>query len=114
MGRISGQVSASIRISGVTVDALRRIALDLGLSAQGSSTTPLPMTDGVPRTIPDGSSDKLVGLVADDERVAGIVAALEAHDHVGAAGQPVDDLAFALVAPLRADDGYIAQVNSPM
>ena len=28
-------------------------------SAHGSSTTPLPMTDGVPRTIPLGSSDSL-------------------------------------------------------
>ena len=28
-------------------------------SAQGSSTTPLPMTDGVPVTMPDGSSESL-------------------------------------------------------
>ena len=28
-------------------------------SAHGSSTTPLPITDGVPRTMPDGSSDNL-------------------------------------------------------
>ena len=46
---------------------------------------------------------QLVGLVADHERVAGIVAALEAHHHVGPLGQPVDDLAFAFVAPLGAD-----------
>ena len=46
---------------------------------------------------------QLVGLVADDQRVAGVVAALEAHDDVGALGQPVDDLALALVAPLGAD-----------
>src|SRR3546814_17188990 len=39
--------------------------------------------------------------------MAGIVAALEADDRVGAAGQPVDDLALALVAPLRPDDGNI-------
>src|SRR5688572_31629907 len=37
------------------------------------------------------------------------VAALEAHDEIGAAGQPVDDLAFALVAPLAADYGNICQ-----
>ena len=55
---------------------------------------------------------ELVGLVADDERMAGVVAALEAHDHVGAARQPVDDLALAFVAPLGADDGDVAHVRS--
>ena len=39
----------------------------------------------------------------DDERVAGIVAALEARDAGDALGQEVDDLALALVAPLGAD-----------
>ena len=42
--------------------------------------------------------------------MAGIVAALEADDHVGAARQPVDDLALAFVAPLGADDGHIGHV----
>ena len=37
------------------------------------------------------------------DRVAGVVAALEARDHVGLLGQQVGDLAFALVAPLGAD-----------
>ena len=41
---------------------------------------------------------------ADDERVAGVVPALEAHDALRALGQPVDDLALAFVAPLGADD----------
>ena len=40
----------------------------------------------------------------DDERVAGIVAALEPHDALRVLGQPVDDLAFPLVAPLGSDD----------
>src|SRR3979490_3155480 len=39
--------------------------------------------------------------------MAGIVAALEAHDDVGLFGQPVDDLALALVAPLGPDHNYI-------
>jgi hypothetical protein len=43
--------------------------------------------------------------------VAGIVAALEAHDQIGAAAQPVDDLALALIAPLAADDGDVAQLS---
>ena len=62
----------------------------------------------------EGASDdsrreqgKLVGLFADDERVAGIVPALEAGDDIGPARQPVDDLALPLVAPLDADDGDV-------
>ena len=50
---------------------------------------------------------QLVAHAVDDERVAGIVAALEAHDDVGALRQPVDDLALAFVAPLGADDDYV-------
>ena len=41
---------------------------------------------------------------ADDERVTGVVAALEAHDAGRLLGQPVDDLALAFIAPLGADD----------
>ncbi len=44
----------------------------------------------------------------DDQRVAGVVAALEAHHVAGVVGQPVDHLALALVAPLRADDDDVA------
>ena len=43
-------------------------------------------------------------LAADDERVAGIVPALEAHDALRLFGQPVDDLALAFIAPLGTDD----------
>ena len=43
-------------------------------------------------------------LAADDERVPGVVPALEAHDALCPIGQPIDDLALALVAPLGADD----------
>jgi orotidine-5'-phosphate decarboxylase len=46
----------------------------------------------------------LVRLVADDQRVAGVVAALVPGDHVRPLGQEVDDLALALVPPLGADD----------
>ncbi len=57
------------------------------------------MMPSLPRTTPEGSSDELVGLVAHHQRVAGIVAALEAHDDVGTAGEPVHHLALAFVAP---------------
>jgi hypothetical protein len=64
------------------------------------------MIDSVPVTMPEGSSE-LVDLLAHHQRVAGVVAALKAHHGIGAAGQPVDDLAFALVAPLGADYGDV-------
>src|SRR5690606_25841377 len=48
-----------------------------------------------------------------DQRMAGVMAALEAHDDIGAFRQPVDDLALALVAPLRADDHHIGHSVFP-
>ena len=54
-----------------------------------------------------GQQRQLVGGAVDDQRMAGIVAALEADDDVGLLGQPVDDLALALVAPLGADHHHI-------
>ncbi len=48
-------------------------------------------------------------LAADDQRVAGVVAALEAHHALRVVGEPVDDLALALVAPLGADDDDVAR-----
>ena len=47
---------------------------------------------------------ELIGRAVDHQRMAGVMAPLEAHHHVGALGQPIDDLALALVAPLGADD----------
>ena len=55
-----------------------------------------------------GQQRELVGAAVDDQRVAGIVAALEADHDVGPLGEPVDDLALALVAPLGADDRDVA------
>ncbi len=54
-----------------------------------------------------GQQRELVGGVADDQRMPGVVPALEAHDHVGPARQPVDDLALAFIAPLGADHGDV-------
>src|SRR5262245_56794359 len=58
-----------------------------------------------------GQERELVGHPVDHERMAGIVAALEAHHDIGALGQPIDDLALAFVAPLRADDHDIGHVK---
>ncbi len=43
-------------------------------------------------------------LVTDDDRVAGVVAAVELHDVVDAATEQIGGLAFAFVAPLGSDD----------
>ena len=43
-------------------------------------------------------------LAVDDERVPGVVPALEPHDALRVLGQPIDDLAFAFIAPLGTDD----------
>ncbi len=50
---------------------------------------------------------ELVGVAADDERVARVVTALEAHDDVRLLGQPVDELSLAFVAPLGADHDHV-------
>ena len=55
-------------------------------------------------TMPDGICAELVRLVADDDRVPGVRPAVVAADDVGVLREQVDDLALALVAPLRADD----------
>ena len=92
-------------------------ALSLATSATkacGSNTTPLPMIDSLPsRTTPGGQQRQLVDLAVDHQRVAGIVAALETHHDIGPLRQPVDDLALALVAPLRADDHHIGHSEFP-
>ena len=51
-----------------------------------------------------GQQRKLVDLVADDDRVPGVRAALIANDEVVLAGQQVDDLALGFVAPLQTDN----------
>ena len=50
---------------------------------------------------------ELVDLVTHHQRMPCVVATLKAHHRIGTAGQPVDDLAFALIAPLGADHGNI-------
>ena len=51
---------------------------------------------------------QLVADSVDDQRMSGIVATLKAHNDIGPLRQPVDDLALALVSPLRADDHHIS------
>jgi hypothetical protein len=52
-------------------------------------------------------------LAVHDKSMAGVVAALEADDDVGLVGEEVDDLAFAFVAPLGADDCDVGHDRIP-
>ena len=74
-------------------------------SASSESTTPLPIRHCTPGVQDAGRDQRQHRLDAvDDERVAGVVPALEARDRADPLGEQVDDLAFAFVAPLGADD----------
>ncbi len=71
----------------------------------GSSTTPLPITLRHDRPQHSARNQLQHELLAiDDDRVAGIVAAGIAGHNGEVLRQNVDDLAFALVAPLGADN----------
>jgi hypothetical protein len=60
IGRIRLAFSASIRFSGVISTPCPRSFSISATRCQGSTTTPLPITDSLPpRTIPEGSSDSL-------------------------------------------------------
>ena len=104
-------MSAICRVSGVIDDALLGQLLDLGLERPGIEHHAVADHRQGAADDPRGQQRQFVGLVADDQRVAGIVPALEAGDDVGPARQPVDDLALALVAPLGADHGDVGQVR---
>src|SRR4051812_8766610 len=54
-GRISAALSASFRFAGEMSSPLPRIVSISASSAHGSTTTPLPMIDSLPRTTPEGS-----------------------------------------------------------
>ena len=87
--------------------------LDLGLQCPRIEHHPVANHRQRAGDDPRRQQRQFVHLLADHQRMAGIMPALEPHDQVGAAGQPVDDLALALVAPLRADDGDVAQLPIP-
>ena len=59
------------------------------------------------RRMPDGTRCRTYFCPSDEDRVAGVVAALRADDDVRLLGQHVDDLAFAFVAPLGADQNCV-------
>ena len=73
-------------------------------STSGSTTQPAPRTHDLAGEDPRRELAELERLAADDDRVPGVRAALVAADDVRLLRKQVDDLALALVAPLRADD----------
>ena len=48
---------------------------------------------------------------ADEDRVARIVSALIARDDIEPFGEEIDDFAFTLIAPLRAEDDYVSHFD---
>ena len=60
------------------------------------------------RRMPLGNQLQNELLLADEDRVPGVVAALIARHNIEALGKQIDDFAFALVAPLRAQNDYVA------
>ena len=61
-----------------------------------------------------GDQTKNRFLAVDHECVASIVAAVETDNALYAFGEPVNDLAFAFVAPLSADNDYIFYSFHPL
>ncbi len=59
----------------------------------------------------DSGGDQVEGVffVADFDRVAGIGAAVPADREIEMLGEEIDDFSLALIAPLQADDGGVAQ-----
>ena len=54
-----------------------------------------------------GQEAQLINLAINDQRMARIVTALKARDHIRALAQPVNDLSLPLVPPLGSDDDDI-------
>src|SRR5205085_12267547 len=60
---------------------------------------------GRPRVQDPGRDQvQLEDFAAADDRVAGVVAALKAHDEIGLLGEQVGHLSLSFIAPLGADD----------
>ena len=78
------------------------IIILLGPNSDGQSALEMTVRCGIED--PRGHQVELELAALVDDRVTGVVPALEADDEVRLLRQEVGDLSFALVAPLRADD----------
>ncbi len=106
-----------VRVAGDEDTPRRRAAasfqlVELGHEHLGVDDATRPDRAGLTLHDPGRDLPDLVGLLADDDGVAGVRPTLVAADEVGVLGEEVDDLPLALVAPLRADDhgrGHVLQ-----
>ena len=98
----------------VAADAPRSQSLDLAEQDVGVDHDAVADDAGL-GLVEDAGRDEveLELLAVAHDRVAGVVAALVAHHHVGLLGEQVGDLAFAFVAPLGADHDRSRHVLTP-
>ena len=107
-GEDQRDVFGDLQVFGRHLDALRADRLDLAHEMVGVEHDAVADHRQLARPHDArGQQRELEDLLADDERVAGVMAALETHDHVGRDREPIDDLALAFVAPLGADHHHI-------
>ena len=59
-----------------------------------------------------GDELELIDLTIAFNRVAGIVPTLRTHNHLGAGGKDINDLAFSLIAPLNPDNYFSRHVKN--
>ena len=94
---------------GADLDALRAQLPDLGNQGPGIEHNAVADHRKLARPHdPRGKQRELVGDAVDHQGMARVVASLEPRDHIRPLREPVDDLAFALVAPLGAHDNHVS------
>src|SRR5690606_27753503 len=110
-GQDQGRVLGDAQVVRSDRDAARAQRLDLVEQGPGIDHNAVADDRQLARAHHAGRQQaELEGLAVDHQGVAGVVPALEAHHHLGALRQPVDDLPLALVAPLGADHGDVGHV----
>lgn len=95
------------------VDALFSDPLNLGHESPGIDHDAITDNRKLAANDTRGEQGEFVDLLADNQRMARIMAALETRDDIGAMRQPVNQLALAFIAPLGAYHGHIGHENSP-
>ena len=108
------QVGVAAHHQAAGVDALGGQAVEL-VEQHGRVDHHAVADDRRDVVVEDAARDQLEGegLAVDHDAVAGVVAALVAHDHVHLAGQEVGELALPLVAPLGPDHHGCGHASSP-
>ncbi len=88
-------------------DALAFQLLDLGLQSPRVEHNAIADHRERARDNARWQQRELVGRAINHQRVASIMPALKAHHSISTAGEPVNDFAFAFIAPLSADYSHI-------